>query len=63
LLTSDYTDPRGGPNLSQVVGDRTVVIEKPILELIRNVEVQLDARFYVSKDGNATYESRFHRSS
>ena len=62
LLTSDYTDPRGGPNLSQVVGDHTVVTEKPVLELMRNVEVQLDGRLYVSKDGDFTYESRFHRS-
>ncbi len=45
-----------------VIGDRTVVTERPVLELIRNVEVQLDGRFYVDKDGNAVYESRFHRS-
>jgi len=44
-----------------VVGDHTVVTEKPLLEFIRNIEVQLDGRFYISKDGNAVYESRFHR--
>jgi hypothetical protein len=47
---------------TQVIGDRTVIKQKPILELIRNVEVQLDGRFYVDKNGNAVYESRFHRS-
>ena len=45
-----------------VVGDHTVVTEKPLLEFIRNIEVQLDGRFYISKDGNAVYESRYHRS-
>jgi hypothetical protein len=50
------------PDTPNVIGDRTVVVEKPVLELIRNVEVQLDGRFYVDKNGNAVYESRFHRS-
>ena len=44
------------------IGDHTIVTEKPVLELIRNVEVQLDGRFYIDKNGNAIYESRFHRS-
>lgn len=50
------------PTTPNTIGDRSVVIEKPVLELIRNVEVQLDGRFYIDKNGNAVYESRFHRS-
>lgn len=49
------------PTTPNIIGDRTVVVEKPVLELIRNVEVQLDGRFYIDKNGNAVYESRFHR--
>jgi hypothetical protein len=42
-------------------GDPSLVIEKPVLELARNVEVQLGGSFYISKEGYATYESRYHR--
>jgi len=41
--------------------DITVSKTKPSLELIRNLEMQCDGRFYIAKDGKATYESRFSR--
>lgn len=31
------------------------------LEAIRNLEIVYGGRFYISKDGKATWESRFHR--
>ena len=42
-------------------GDVTVAKTKPSLELIRNLEMQLDGKFYIDKSGNAVYESRFAR--
>jgi len=42
-------------------GDVTVAKVKPSLELLRNLEMQCDGRFYVGKDGKAVYESRFTR--
>ena len=49
------------PRQPEIIGDRTIINEKPVLELIRNLEVQLDGRFYVSKSGIAVYESRYSR--
>lgn len=59
-LAGDYE--LGRPtNESITTGDRTVVQEKPVLEMIRNVEMQCDGRVYVNKSGAFVYESRFHR--
>lgn len=49
-------------SIPSVIGDRTVVIEKPVLELIRNLEMQFTGRFFISRQGDAVYESRYHRS-
>jgi hypothetical protein len=41
---------------------RTVgVIDKPTLELIRNVEMAAHGRFYTDEQGNAVYKSRYGR--
>ena len=50
-----------GSNQSQVTGDQTITRSKPSLELIRNLEMQCDGRFYIDKSGNAVYESRLAR--
>lgn len=62
FYTSSVSDTSWDKLQTSVVGDQTIVQDHPILELIRNVEVQLDGRFYIDKNGNAVYESRFHRS-
>lgn len=49
-------------NQPDVTGDVTVVVDRPVLELVRNIEMQVGGRFYVSKSGYAVYESRYHRS-
>lgn len=41
--------------------DPTIAPKKVSLELIRNLEIMNNGRFYISKLGNAIYESRFHR--
>ncbi len=45
----------------QQVVDRTIVGNKVSLEAIRNLEIVYGGRFYMSKSGDATYESRYHR--
>ena len=42
-------------------GDNTIVAPKVSLEAIRNIEITYGGRFYISKSGNAVYESRYHR--
>jgi hypothetical protein len=44
-----------------IPADVTIAQTKPSLELIRNLEMQCDARFFIAKDGKAKYESRFAR--
>jgi len=41
--------------------DPTIAPKKVSLELIRNIEIMNVGRFYISKTGNAVYESRFKR--
>jgi hypothetical protein len=42
--------------------DLTIAKSHSALELIRNMEMQVDGRFYIDKSGNAVYESRYARS-
>jgi len=41
--------------------DQTIVGDKVALEAVRNLEFVYGGRFYISKSGNAVYESRYHR--
>jgi hypothetical protein len=50
-----------GSDQSQAPRDPTIARSKPSLELIRNMEMQCDGRFYIDKSGNAVYESRYAR--
>jgi len=64
ILLASANHPTYKPYLileTALTGDRTIVANKVSLEAIRNIEVMNSGRFYVSKSGDATYESRFHR--
>lgn len=39
----------------------TIQKERPVLELMRNLEIQVDGRAFVDREGNFTYESRYTR--
>ena len=41
--------------------DQTIIGNKVVLELIRNIEITYGGRFYIDKSGNAVWESRYHR--
>jgi len=41
--------------------DPTIAPKKVSLELIRNLEIMNNGRFFIARGGDATYESRFHR--
>jgi len=45
------------------IKDSSIIKRKVTLEAARNLEVQFGGRIYISKSGNFTYESRFHRQS
>lgn len=56
LLMRSYS-----PTTPTTVGDLTIQKERPVLELVRNLEIQVDGRAFVDREGNFNYESRYTR--